>query len=283
MRLQVENIVCLQYNNDDGFKTSIPTWYQAYIRIFKGYCSYKHKNTSPLYNNWMSLTKNEFDLWTKRNFPDFKRPEISLSSCPSSTQEVPNLQYEREALHYILEDVLELDSNSQITKTIISLGTTTVSELLQITFEDIINLQYSHGNSDMTKIQYLTTIDCFQGYISYRKEYNYHADQSWFSITATDIDDYAMTDHYSNYTNRYISNSVQCTQHNCMTATPSGKCLYPDTTYQSMPLDKPQSNTIYQTTAQVYDVDNDSNVEHKSNGIKVTDISTYFFSIHFVG
>ena len=129
----------------------------------------------------------------------------------------------------------------------------------------------------MTKIQYLTTIDCFQGYILYRKEYNYHADQSWFSITATDIDEYVMTDHYCNYTNRHISNSVQCTQNNCITATPSGKCLYPNTTYQSMLLDESQYNTIYQTTAQVHVVEHDPNVEYKSNGIKVIDISTDLF------
>jgi hypothetical protein len=45
-----------------------------------------------------------------------------------------------------------------------------------------------------------------------RKESNNPVDQSWFSITANDIDEYVMTDHYYNYTNRPISNSNQGTQ-----------------------------------------------------------------------
>ena len=94
----------------------------------------------------MSLTKNDFDSWAKQYFPYFKILELS------STQDVIALQYNKDALHYILKDVLDLGSNSQIAKSVISFGTTTVSELLQITIEDITNLQYYHGNSGMVKI-----------------------------------------------------------------------------------------------------------------------------------
>jgi hypothetical protein len=84
-QLTVDNIVYLQYINDDGLKITIPTWYQEYMKIFKEYCYHKHQITTPLYNNWLYLTKDDFDLWTKQNFPNFKRPVPSLSTCPSST------------------------------------------------------------------------------------------------------------------------------------------------------------------------------------------------------
>ena len=132
------------------------------MKIFKEYCSHKHQITTPLYNNWLYLTKDDFDLWTKKNFPNFKRPGPSLSTCPSSTQEVTEMQYNKDALWYILEDVLELDTYSQITKTIVSLGITTVPELLLMTIEDITNLQYSHGNKGVHKTIYSVTMDCFQ-------------------------------------------------------------------------------------------------------------------------
>ena len=51
----------------------------------------------------------------------------------------------------------------------------------------------------MTKLQYSITIDCLQGYMLHRKEYNDHVGQSWFSIIAKDIDEYVMTDYYFNY------------------------------------------------------------------------------------
>jgi hypothetical protein len=196
IRMQVEDIACLQYINDDGLKMTIPTWYQEYMRIFKKYCYHKHQTTTPLNDNWLYLTKNDFDLWTKQYYPSFKRPEPSLLNCPSSTQEGTNLQYNKDALHYILENVLDLDCDSQITKTVISLGITTVPELLLITIEDITNLQYSHGDRDVHKTLYSVTIDCFQGYMLHREESNNPVGQSWFSITVKDIDKYVMTDHY---------------------------------------------------------------------------------------
>jgi hypothetical protein len=85
IRMTVDDIAHLKYNNDDGLKITIPTWYQAYMKVFKEYCYHKHQITTPLYNNWLYLTKNDFDLWTKQNFPNFKRLGPPLSTCPSST------------------------------------------------------------------------------------------------------------------------------------------------------------------------------------------------------
>ena len=84
IRIRVENIACLQYINDDGLKMTIPTWYQEYMKIFKEYCHYKHQTATHLYNNWLYLTKNNFDLWTKQNVPYFKRPRPPISKYPSS-------------------------------------------------------------------------------------------------------------------------------------------------------------------------------------------------------
>ena len=91
-------------------------------------------------------------MWTKHNFPYFKRLEPSLSTCPSSTQEVTNVQYNNDALHYILEDVLDIDINNKTIKTFISRGTTPVIELLQINIEDINNSRYSNEKSGMANI-----------------------------------------------------------------------------------------------------------------------------------
>ena len=125
--------------------------------------------------------------------------------------------------------------NSKVTKTVVSLGITTVSELLQITLEDITNFQYFHGDSSMTKIQYSITIDCLQGYMLNRKESNDPVGQSWFSIIAEDIDEYVMTDHYFSYTNRPIYHSDPYTQ----------------------------------TTGNVHEFKNDPNVKEKRMGINI--------------
>ena len=119
----------------------------------------------------------------------------------------------------------------------------------------------------MTKLQYSITIDCLQGYMLHRKESNNPVDQSWFSITATDIDEYVMTGHYCNYTNRPISNSDQYTQPSptLHSTNPNGKYIYHDIKYQSRLLDESHSKILYQTTCD------------KSNCIKVTGIYTSLF------
>ena len=65
IRMTVDDIAHLKFNNDDGLKITIPTWYQEYMKIFKEYCYHKHQIPTPLYNNWLYLTKDDFDLWTK--------------------------------------------------------------------------------------------------------------------------------------------------------------------------------------------------------------------------
>ena len=59
----------LQYITDDGFKMTIPTWYQDYTNIFIEYVYYRHNTTAPLHNNWLSLTNNIFYLRINNYFP----------------------------------------------------------------------------------------------------------------------------------------------------------------------------------------------------------------------
>ena len=50
----------LQYITDNGFKMDIPTWHQDYMKIFREYFYHRQNTAAPLYNNWLTLTKNDF-------------------------------------------------------------------------------------------------------------------------------------------------------------------------------------------------------------------------------
>ena len=88
-----------------------------------------------------------------------------------------------------------------------------------------------------------------------------------------------MTTHHHFLTKTIIisHNGQNVTNKNDITATPSGKDVYPDNTYQYVPLDKSRVNILHQTTDRVHDIKYDPNLEQKSNRIRVADISIDLF------
>ena len=82
---------------------NVPHWQLEYISMFSEYFYYQQNHGEPLWNNWSSLTKHDFEQWISKYFPSFEKPQMHPSFHPSKAEISTMITECQAAFYHVLE------------------------------------------------------------------------------------------------------------------------------------------------------------------------------------